>query len=209
MVDRFLIYVTFEFKDKGAKKLKLNKGQIIITGMVLFLILAFAATGFVGAASRPASTVGYVDNDKIATQLPDYKSFQNDVKAKQSQLSQYENTLLQQHNTYLKDLANKATQEKTGKSPEEQTAIDKKYREIAQKKTDEIKGKLDQKRNEMMKALNDQKKVIDARVTKSIASIAAQRNLTMVLDKKAIYYGGTDITDAVIENMKKATKTKK
>ena len=188
--------------------MKLNKGQMIITGAVLLLILAFAATGFAGAASHPPSGVGYVDNEKIVNTLPDYKNFQKDIKDKESQFNQYENTLMQQHNTYLKDLDKKATQEKSGKSTEEQTAIDKKYRETAQKRSDAVKGQLEQKRNEIMKALNDQKKAIDAKVMKSIANIAAQKNLTMALDKKSIYYGGTDITDAVVENMKKAAQTK-
>lgn len=189
--------------------MKFNKVQMIAIGGVFLLILAFAVNGFAGAASNPTPTVGYVDNDKITNALPEYTNFQNNIKDKQSQFNQYESTLAQQHNTYVKDLENKATQEKAGKSAAEQTAIDKKYGDMARKKTNEMKGQLDQKRNEMMKALNDQKKVIDAKILKIIANVATQKKLTTVLDKKVIYFGGTDITDTVIDNAKKDPKKNK
>lgn len=191
--------------------MKLNKMRMFLLGGVAIFIVVMAFSGLAGAASQPASTIGYVDNERIVNELPDYKSFQNYVKDKQSQFNVYQSALLQQHNIDLKDLDEKAKKEKNGKSTEEQAAVDKKYSDLVQKKTDEIKAQLDQKRAEAMKMLNDQKKVIDDKVLKIISDIAKDKKLTVVIDKKAVYFGGADITDAVIEKAKKdaAGNTKK
>lgn len=180
-----------------------NKLQHLMLGVIVVLVLIFAVSGFAGAAASTASTVGYVDGSKLQAELPDFKAFQTLLKDKQSEFNLFRSYLFQKQGTELKSLDDKAKQEKLGKSEAEQAAIDKKYRDIAQKQTEGVNAQLEQKQAEISKALNEQKKVLDDKVRKLVASVAADKKLTMVLDKNVLYYGGVDITDAVIEKAKK------
>ena len=40
----------------------------------------------------------------------------------------------------------------------------------------------------------------------AMRTVANQKKLTVVMDKGVVFYGGTDITDAVIAELKKTSK---
>lgn len=186
-----------------------NRLKMGLFGGVVILMIALAMSSFVGAASQNAtSTIGFVDSERLQAELPDYKNLQDVLKDKQSEFNLFQSYLFQKHGSELKALDEQAKKEKDGKSADEQAAIDKKYKDEAQKKADDIKTQLDQKRSEIQKFLNDQKKSVDEKMKKVIADVAADKKLTAVMDKNALYYGGTDITDAVIEKAKKDASKK-
>lgn len=185
--------------------MKTNKLQLLLPAILVIIALVFTMNGFAGAAaSTPVSTVGYVDQEKLQTGIDDYKAFQTLLKDKQSEFNLFKSYLFQKQSSELKSLEDKDKQEKQGKSADEQAAIDKKYRDIAQKQTDGVTAQLEQKQAEITKALNAQKKTLDEKIRKLIADVAADKKLTMVLDKNVLFYGGTDISDAVIEKAKKS-----
>lgn len=181
-------------------------GFSIIGGVILTLVILLSS--FAGAASNQSSVnIGYVDMEKLQKELPDYQRFEAQLKDKESEFKLFQGYVLQQHRNSLKELQDKAEAEKKGKTAEEQTAIDNRYKDETQKKSDELNTKLEQKRNEIMQDLNKLKKDADEKVRKLINDVAAEKKFSLVLEKSSIYYGGTDITDAVIEKAKKEAAT--
>jgi Skp family chaperone for outer membrane proteins len=60
-----------------------------------------------------------------------------------------------------------------------------------------------------MKAINDQKVIVEGKVKKIIADVADDKKLSVVLEKGTVLYGGTDITELVIEKGKKEAENQK
>lgn len=193
--------------------MKINKSLEFLIAGVAILTMVLLLNSVTGAApAQNSSNIGYVDMERIQIELPDYQRLQSFVKDKDSEYKAFQNYVITQHQNALKGFKEKAEQEKAGKSAEEQANIDKRYNDEAQKKTDETKAQLEQKREELVKALDAQKKVVDDKVRKLISTVAEEKKLSVVLDKGAVLYGGTDITTLVIEKGKKeadADKNKK
>ncbi|HOJ77220.1 MAG TPA: OmpH family outer membrane protein [Bacillota bacterium] len=185
--------------------MKSNKFLMVFVGGVVILSLVLLFSSLSGAAPSPnaAINVGFVDTGKIQNELPDYQSLQAILKEKDTEFKLYQGYIMQQHRNALKELQDKAVAEKNGKTAEEQASIDKRYKDEAQKKSDELNAQLEAKRNEIMQYLNEQKKLTEDKVKKLITEVGAEKKLSMVLDKSVVFYGGTDITDLVIEKAKK------
>lgn len=181
----------------------------ILAGSIAVLGLMVSFSGFAGAAPAGNGNVGLVDMGKLQEELPEFQRLEVLVKDKESEFKLFQNYVFTQHQNVLKSLKDKADQEKTGKSTADQAAIEKRFDEEVQKKTDETKNQLEQKRNEFMQQLNAEKSVVEENVKKLINKVAEEKKVTVVLDKNAVLYGGTDITDAVIEKGKKEADTSK
>lgn len=83
------------------------------------------------------------------------------------------------------------------KQNEAKTAIDK-------EKDDKVKQQIfDTKRSE---AASEEKKLMDPLfkdIDLAIRTVAKAKNITVVVDKGVVFYGGIDITDDVIQELKK------
>jgi outer membrane protein len=175
-----------------------------LTATVVVLTLVLAMTSFTGAASNPPnSTIGYVETERIQTEVPDYVNLKAFMKDKEDEFNLFQRYKMQEHSSAMKALQEQATKEKEGKSANEQAEIDKKYTNEAQKKADAVKVELQKKQAELWKQINDQKTKAEKNVRDIISEVASSKKLTVVFDKNAIFYGGTDITKDVIEKAKK------
>ena len=83
------------------------------------------------------------------------------------------------------------------KQKEAQTAIDK---ESDDKKKAQI---YQSKRQELAKEEQKLMEPLFKDINLAIRTVANQKKLTVVVDKEAVFYGGIDITDAVIAELKK------
>jgi Skp family chaperone for outer membrane proteins len=185
----------------------------ILTVSVIVITIIFVISSLTGAASNNSTNgpIGYVNSERLQEELPDFKKLESIYKDKKTEFDSYQGYLYQSHRNNVKQLQDKATQDKNGKSADEQASIDKKLQDEIQKKTEELKAQLDQKYNEIQKYLNEQKKVVIDKQTKLIADVATEQKIGMVLEKSVILFGGTDITQAVIDKAGKeqAKDTKK
>ena len=191
--------------------MKSRRMQVVLVGGLLILALVVFLSSFTGAAPSTTTNlnIGYVDMTKIQDDLPDAQRFQTWVKDKDTEFKMYQSSIYSEHRNMLKDLEDKANKEKAGKSSEEQTTISNRYSDEARKKADELNAKLEKKRTEIMQFLNEQRKVTDDKIRKLIDEVASEKKLSIVLDKGAVFYGGIDITDAVIEKGKKDDSSNK
>jgi Skp family chaperone for outer membrane proteins len=182
-------------------------GFLVASTAIVAMMMMFGSN--TGAASKTdLNKVGFVDVNKLHNELPDFQNFEEIMKEKENGFKSFQGYVLSQHRVALKELQNKVASEKKGKSAEEQAAIDKRYQEDVKKKTDELNGKLEKERNKIVRELNTQKKKADARMQEIINDVAGDKKLSIVFDKNAVLFGGTDITEAVIAKAQKDTKNK-
>lgn len=90
----------------------------------------------------------------------------------------------------LKDISGKM--QKDAQSAIDQEKDDKKKAQIYQQKRQELA----QQEQKLMQPLFQD-------INIAIRTVANQKKLTVVVDKEAVFYGGIDITDAVIAELKK------
>lgn len=187
-----------------------NYLMFFVSGVVILsLVLLFSSLSGAAPSPNAAINVGFVDAGRIQNEIPDYQNLQAVLKEKDNEFKLFQGYIMQQHRNALKELQDKATAEKNGKTAEEQAGIEARYKDEAQKKSNELNAQLEAKRNEIMQYLNEQKKLTEDKVKKLITEVGAEKKLSMVLDKSVVFYGGTDITDLVIERAKKEANSKK
>lgn len=181
-------------------KLPKIKGRLSIGIIILALVVLFSS--YVGAAGKN-DTVGYVDMQRLQAELPDFIKLQEIAKDKTSELNYFRGYLFSQQQSTAKDLEKKAAADKVGKTPEQQAAIDKQLQDDNNKKINEVNAQIQKKYDELQQYINDQKDATMKRVEAIIGKVAEEKKLTLVIEKSVRFYGGTDITQDVIDRAKK------
>lgn len=181
-------------------KLKKFHGHFLVGVVILAVVVLFSS--YVGAATKN-DTVGYVDMQKLQNELPDFLKLQDIAKDKTSELNYFRGYLFAQQQSSAKELEKKATADKVGKNAEEQATIDKKLQDDNNKNISDVNAQIQKKYDELQQYMNDQKATALEKVKKIIATVADEKKLTLVLEKSLCFYGGTDITQAVIDKAKK------
>lgn len=170
-------------------------GVLLIIGMLLF-------NNFSGAAAASAN-IGFVDMETLQKELPEYQSLAQTIKDKESEYNLFRGYIYQEHQTAVKDLEKKINQEKSGKSEDAQATLDKKLQSEIKKKTEELNTRLSGKLSEIQDYLKEQDRIVWEKLQKLINEVATEKSVSVVLDKKSVYYGGKDLTKDVIEKAKK------
>lgn len=81
-------------------------------------------------------------------------------------------------------------------------SMQKKFEEQSASMNDEEKGKLYQSmQGEMAKKQEAIQKSLKDKVENAVNSVASTKNLSLVVDKRVVLYGGTDITDQVAKKL--------
>lgn len=145
------------------------------------------STGFISAANAADVTIGTVDSNMIVAKSSLYSALRK---------AQGELATLQQ--SYQKDFAAKAAKLQSAKTKDE-------YEKLAKQYNTELKVKQEQAMKAMQskqQSLESMQKSLRAKVEVAIRDIAKQKKLTYVVDKQAMFYGGTDITNDVLARIK-------
>ena len=70
-------------------------------------------------------------------------------------------------------------------------------------KQKELQAKIDLKAKDTKKMIENLSSIIEQDILQSIKAIAGEKGLDVVFDKRAVLYGGTDLTQPVLELLKK------
>lgn len=180
-------------------KLQRFKGHLGVGVIILALVVLFSS--YAGAAGK--DSVGYVDMQRLQAELPDFIKLQEIAKDKTSELNYFRGYLFSQQQSAAKDLEKKAAADKAGKNSEQQAAIDKQLQDDNNKKINEVNAQIQKKYDELQQYINDQKEATMNRVKGVIAKVAEEKKISLVIEKSLCFYGGTDLTQDVIDKAKK------
>jgi Skp family chaperone for outer membrane proteins len=184
--------------------MKTKRWVEFLVASVAIITLVMMLSSITGAApQKDLNNVGYVDIGKLHEELPDFQNLQAIMQEKENGFKSFQGYILSQHRVALKELQDKVTSEKKGKSTEEQAKIEKRYQDDVKNKTDELNGKLENERKKIVQELNAQKKKADEKTKVIISEVAKDKKISIVFDKNAVLFGGTDITDQVIKKAQK------
>ncbi len=175
------------------------KGYLGVGVIILALVVLFSS--YAGAAGK--DSVGYVDMQRLQAELPDFIKLQEIAKDKTSELNYFRGYLFSQQQSTAKDIEKKAAADKVGKNSEQQAAIDKQLQDDNNKKINEVNAQIQKKYDELQQYINDQKDATMNRVKNIIAKVAEEKKISLVIEKSLCFYGGTDITQDVIDKAKK------
>lgn len=169
---------------------------------ILLAVAAFAPNSL--GADKPvvpglrAQAVGLVDPGKIQEKFPDYIRLMELKKAYDAEMKTYTDYMQGQLQSNLAELNRQRDAESEGKSAEEKKTIAAKYAASAQAKQNESSVQVQAKYKTLQEKLNAATAQADAKVTAAIEAVCAEKGLTIVFNKTAIYLGGIDVTANVI-----------
>lgn len=139
------------------------------------------------AANAADVNIGVVDSTAIVAKSSLYAA----LRKAQTELGGLDQNL-------QKDYADKMTKLSKAKTKEEYEKMQKQYGDEFRKKQESAYKTMMSKR----KNLDAMKETLRLKVEVAIRAIAKQKNLSHVVDKQAMFFGGTDITNDVLARVK-------
>lgn len=159
------------------------------------IILGLCTAAFVVAGTSQVQAqdmkIGVVDTQKILTQSSLFSVLKNAEK----ELMGAEKQLYETRNRKLKELENA---QKT-MTPEQFLKLRQKFEQQIIAEVRKQEGKLKQRKAQIEKM----KKDLEKSVQSSVKAIARQKGLTMVINKQLVLFGGVDITNDVVQSLRK------
>ncbi len=166
---------------------------------LLALYLAMVATVMpFGATGLRVEAIGLVDPAKIQERFPAYVRLLELKASYEKEMNAYREELSKQWQSYLAALNKEKESRLAGKSAAEKKAIEAEYAQKIQAKQEEMNRRLQAKRDELQKKLDAETHQADTKVKEAIAAVCREKGMAVVLNKTAVYFGGVDITEAVI-----------
>lgn len=150
--------------------------------LLVLCLISFVSFTFWPASAQTASKIGVVDGDKIFEQYPGVQDAQKKIADLQDALK---DSVSESEKIYSEF-------EKQKKSETEK---------LTKKK--ELQAKIDTKAQETKKMIESISKKIEDDILQAIKKVSAEKGLDVVMDKRAVLSGGTDVTDLVSEQLKK------
>lgn len=185
----------------------MKKNPIIsILAVVLVFSVAFVFVNSTVRAAGPKQTIGYIDMEKIQSSLQELQDFQKLAQSKDAELNSFAQYIQTQFNNDRIRLEKERDEKKQGKNAEEKNAIDKEYNEKLQKVMAESQNKIQNERARLSAELQREYDKVMEKINGIVEKVAAEAGVTVVLEKKLVFYGGLDLTDKVIAEAQKATK---
>jgi outer membrane protein len=156
---------------------------------ILGTSLVFSALS--GIASAKDYHVGFVDTQKIfqSSKLSEaLNTAQNDVKAREGEFS--------------KDTLDKSKLLEEARAKKVSDADLKKMQDTFQKELESKRASLELLKENKQKELEEMSKKLKGQVEDAIKNVAKDKQIDVVVDKQAVLFGGTDITEDVIKKIK-------
>ena len=175
-----------------------KKKRYALIGLLGFYLVALAAVMPFGATALRVEAIGLVDPAKIQERFPAYARLLELKASYEKEMNAYREELSRQLQSYIAALNKEKEAKLAGKTATEKKAIEAEYAQKIQAKQNEMTQQLQAKHAELQKKLDAETREADAKVKEAIAAVCREKGIAVALNKTAVYFGGVDITEAVI-----------
>ncbi len=150
----------------------------------ILLLVVVLSIGFwpVGSYAQANSKIGVVDGEKLFDEYPNAQEATKKIADAQDELKE---SITESEKIY-------GEFEKQKKSEAEKLTKQK-----------ELQAKIDLKAKETKKMIENLSSKIEQDILQSIKTVAGEKALDIVFDKRAVLHGGVDVTQPVLELLKK------
>jgi len=203
-----IIYYICKGELVGMKELMKNlvKKSPLMSVIVLSLVISAAfvlVNGTVWAAG-PKGNVGYIDMELIQSSLQEFKDFQTMTKNKDAELNSFVQYIQTQFTNTRSSLEKERDEKKQGKGAEEQKKIDNEYNELLKQALEENQQKLEGERARLTAEIQREYDKVMEKVQAVVEQVANEAGVSIVLEKRLVFYGGVDLTEQVLAEAQKA-----
>lgn len=163
---------------------------IILAGLMLI--------SFPGEAKRD-DDVGYIDMEHLQKALPQFveaQSFYGEMETELRSFAQYKETEFR--NTMARWEREKE-QELKGKEGKEKEEIELKYTSRVEQEIAKVEKEIEKKRQELLARAYQKMDKTRQWLEEIVEMVADEEGLSLVLEKSAVFYGGIDLTERVLQ----------
>lgn len=136
-------------------------------------------------AAHAADTIGTVDTDKLMRSYNKAQLFSDDMKIKEQDIEKMRAEFIKQ------------IREAKTKQPNNPVAVEQLQKGL--------EDKLNTKLNEYRSFQEAQSKALENEMNTAIENVAKSKNLSVILQKQAVFVGGSDITNDVLARLNAST----
>lgn len=175
-----------------------KKKRIITVLCILVLAAVIVVSGWL-RLTGPRYDYAYVDPQQLVAAFQQTAEFQRLRQTTENEYSRYVEQWQATTEEELAALKREKTQQQKGKSPAEQRRIEEEFgtelRNLYATKQTELEAK--------QASLNGQlEKAVQERLTQLTAQVARAEGIPHVLSGQVVYFGGLDLTERVLTNLK-------
>jgi Skp family chaperone for outer membrane proteins len=162
-----------------------------------------------GTALAKEVKAGYYDLERLQAELPFFQKLKDTFAARDAELEALRGSLYKVYLKFYEENFKQYNKEAAGKSDAEKEQIYERFQTRINNRIKEMNDQLEKKRleNEALKAEDIQ--ATNDRLKELVAQVAAKKKLAVVVERKLVLYGGTDITQEIIKKVKKDEKQDK
>lgn len=166
-------------------------GLLLILAGVLFISLP-------GEAKKNAD-VGYIDMEHLQKVLPQFieaQQFYREMEAELRSFAQYKET---EFRNMVARWEREKEQELKGKEGKEREEIEQKYAAKIEQEITKVEKEIEKKRQELLNRAYQKMDETRRWLEEIVETVADEEGISLVLEKSAVFYGGVDLTEKVLQ----------
>ena len=170
----------------------------------IFIVLVFALTSvlvfvFLKRMTTPRYQYAYIDVQQLAQAYNQTEEFQELYQKINEEFNSFNHALQEEADRQVETIKKEKENRKKGKNASEQRKIEEEYGEKLRKLYQERQAETEKKQNEFYAQLDQ---AIFSKINEVTTKVAEQEGRPLVVVKKAVYYGGKDLTPQVLAMLK-------
>lgn len=163
------------------------------------LLLAGVLSISLPGEAKKGAEVGYIDMERLQQTLPQFveaQQFYREMETELRSFAQYKET---EFRNLMARWEREKEQELKGKEGEAKEEIELKYQTKVEQEISKVEKEIEQKRQELLSRAYQKMDETRRWLEGIVETVADEEGISLVLEKNAIFYGGVDLTDKVLQ----------
>jgi len=165
---------------------------------LLVLLAGVLSISLPGEAKKDAD-VGYIDMEHLQKVLPRFieaQQFYREMETELRSFAQYKET---EFRNQMARWEREKEQELKGKEGKEREEIELKYQTKIEQEITKVEKEIEQKRQELLNRAYQKMDETRRWLEEIVETVADEEDISLVLEKGAVFYGGVDLTEKVLK----------